>query len=151
MIRRVIQIDEEKCNGCGACANACHEGAISIVNGKAKLMRDDYCDGLGDCLPENFSPESGKIAEAVSSIVRYASSNTETELKSRVLFTEARNLVYQYVNEYSGLIKSKRLRIVERLAVIQLVQSIWAFPPLAENCDLDAFLSLCEKHRNKIF
>ena len=66
---------------------------------------------LGDCLPENFSPESGKIAEAVSSIVRYASSNTETELKSRVLFTEARNLVSQYVNEYSGLIKSKRLRL----------------------------------------
>ena len=51
MIRRIIQIDEEKCNGCGACAKACHEGAISMVNGKAKLMRDDYCDGLGDCLP----------------------------------------------------------------------------------------------------
>ena len=51
MLRRVIEIEEEKCNGCGACANACHEGAISIVNGKAKLMRDDYCDGLGDCLP----------------------------------------------------------------------------------------------------
>lgn len=98
-----------------------------------------------------FFARKRKIAEAVSSIVRYASSNTETELKSRVLFTEARNLVSQYVNEYSGLIKSKRLRIVERLAVIQLVQSIWAFPPLAENCDLDAFLSLCEKHRNKIF
>ena len=46
MIRRIIQIDEEKCNGCGACAKACHEGAISMVNGKAKLMRDDYCDGL---------------------------------------------------------------------------------------------------------
>ena len=51
MIRRVIQIDEEKCNGCGACASACHEGAIGMVNGKARLMRDDYCDGLGDCLP----------------------------------------------------------------------------------------------------
>ena len=51
MIRRVIQIDEDKCNGCGACANACHEGAIGMVNGKAKLLRDDYCDGLGDCLP----------------------------------------------------------------------------------------------------
>jgi Fe-S-cluster-containing hydrogenase component 2 len=51
MIRKVIQIDEEKCNGCGACASACHEGAIGMVNGKAKLMRDDYCDGLGDCLP----------------------------------------------------------------------------------------------------
>ena len=51
MIRKVIKIDEEKCNGCGVCANACHEGAIGMVNGKAKLLRDDYCDGLGDCLP----------------------------------------------------------------------------------------------------
>ena len=51
MIRRIINIDEEKCNGCGACAKACHEGAIGMVKGKAKLLRDDYCDGLGDCLP----------------------------------------------------------------------------------------------------
>ena len=51
MIRRIINIDEEKCNGCGLCAGACHEGAIGMVNGKAKLLRDDYCDGLGDCLP----------------------------------------------------------------------------------------------------
>ena len=51
MIRKIIHIDDEKCNGCGACANACHEGAIGMVNGKAKLLRDDYCDGLGDCLP----------------------------------------------------------------------------------------------------
>ena len=51
MERRIIEINEEKCNGCGACAAACHEGAIAMVNGKAKLMRDDYCDGLGDCLP----------------------------------------------------------------------------------------------------
>ena len=51
MIRRIITIDEEKCNGCGLCADACHEGAIGIVDGKAKLLREDYCDGLGDCLP----------------------------------------------------------------------------------------------------
>lgn len=51
MIRKIIKIDEEKCNGCGACVSACHEGAIGLVDGKAKLMRDDYCDGLGDCLP----------------------------------------------------------------------------------------------------
>ena len=51
MIRRIIEIDQDKCTGCGACAQACHEGAIAMVDGKAKLMRDDYCDGLGDCLP----------------------------------------------------------------------------------------------------
>ncbi len=51
MIRKIIRIDEEKCNGCGACAAACHEGAIEMVEGKARLTREDYCDGLGDCLP----------------------------------------------------------------------------------------------------
>lgn len=51
MIRKIIEIDADKCNGCGACAEACHEGAIAMVDGKARLMRDDYCDGLGDCLP----------------------------------------------------------------------------------------------------
>ena len=51
MLRKIIRIDEDKCNGCGACAAACHEGAIGMVEGKAKLLREDYCDGLGDCLP----------------------------------------------------------------------------------------------------
>ena len=51
MIRKIIKIDEEKCNGCGLCASACHEGAIDIINGKAKLVRENFCDGFGDCLP----------------------------------------------------------------------------------------------------
>lgn len=51
MVRKIIHIDEEKCNGCGICATACHEGAIDIIDGKAKLVREHFCDGLGDCLP----------------------------------------------------------------------------------------------------
>ena len=51
MFRKIIKINEEKCNGCGACAAACHEGAIQMIDGKARLTREDYCDGLGDCLP----------------------------------------------------------------------------------------------------
>ena len=51
MVRQIIHIDEEKCNGCGLCASACHEGAIEMVNGKAKLVRENFCDGFGDCLP----------------------------------------------------------------------------------------------------
>ena len=72
MIRKIIHIDEEKCNGCGACANACHEGAIDMVNGKAKLMRENFCDGFGDCLPscptgaitfeEREAPEYDEVA-----------------------------------------------------------------------------------------
>ncbi|MFQ7036173.1 MAG: ATP-binding protein, partial [Candidatus Borkfalkia sp.] len=66
MIRKIIKIDEEKCNGCGLCAAACHEGAIGMAGGKAKLLREDYCDGLGDCLPafSRESPSRLKRAEA---------------------------------------------------------------------------------------
>jgi MinD superfamily P-loop ATPase containing an inserted ferredoxin domain len=52
MIRKMVEINEEKCNGCGLCVNACHEGALQLIDGKAKLISDSYCDGLGDCLPE---------------------------------------------------------------------------------------------------
>ena len=77
MIRKIIQIDEEKCNGCGACATACHEGAIEIVNGKAKLIKDDYCDGLGDCLPH--CP-----MDAIHIIEREAADYDEVAVKARM-------------------------------------------------------------------
>ena len=75
MIRKIINIDEEKCNGCGACAGACHEGAIGMVNGKAKLLRDDYCDGLGDCLPA--CPKN-----AISFVMREAQAYDEKKVQN---------------------------------------------------------------------
>ena len=65
MIRKIIEIDKEKCNGCGLCAHACHEGAIGMVDGKATLLRDDYCDGLGNCLPVCPTGASQKLDDGV--------------------------------------------------------------------------------------
>lgn len=78
MIRKIIHINKEKCNGCGACAKACHEGAIGMVNGKAELLRDDYCDGLGDCLP-------ACPTNAISFVEREAEPYNEQAVKAAML------------------------------------------------------------------
>lgn len=80
MIRKIIHIDEEKCNGCGACANACHEGAIGMVGGKAKLLRDDYCDGLGDCLP---SCPTGAISFVEREVAEYNEAEVKKNLEKK--------------------------------------------------------------------
>ena len=85
MIRRIITIDEEKCNGCGLCADACHEGAIGIVQGKAKLLREDYCDGLGDCLPAcpmNAISFEEREAPAYNEAAVLAAKRAKEEVKS---------------------------------------------------------------------
>ena len=77
MVRKIIEINEEKCNGCGACASACHEGAIEMIDGKAKLTRDDYCDGFGDCLPN--CPTG-----AITFVEREAAAYDETAVKENM-------------------------------------------------------------------
>ena len=92
MIRKVIQIDEEKCNGCGICAGACHEGAIEVIGGKAKLVRDDFCDGLGDCLP---SCPQGAISFVEREAAAYDEAAVERNRQQKEAFAGGRRAAGQ--------------------------------------------------------
>lgn len=109
MIRKIINIDEEKCNGCGACVSACHEGAIGLIDGKAKLLRDDYCDGLGDCLP---TCPTG----AITFVQREAADYDEKAVIENKLKQQA-------ANHHNGCPGSRLSRIVHNHGVQKDVQS----------------------------
>ena len=125
MIRKIIRIDKDKCNGCGACADACHEGAIDIINQKAELVREHFCDGLGDCLPEcptgaisfeeREAPEYNE--EAVKEAQKKALQNWPVQIKlapvNAPYFNDARLLIaadctaYAYASFHQDFIRNK--------------------------------------------
>ena len=106
MKRKIIRIDEEKCNGCGLCAEACHEGAIGMVGGKAQLLRDDYCDGLGDCLP--VCP-----TDAISFEEREAAAYDEEAVKANMQKKHAQNQAHNHgggclSQAFNGMMKKEK-------------------------------------------
>ena len=103
MIRNIVHIDQDKCDGCGLCVSACHEGAIGIVNGRAQLLRDDYCDGLGDCLP-------ACPANAITIIQREAKDYDEAAVVRAIMIEPRRNLMSPCHHTAALLLKLNTLR-----------------------------------------
>lgn len=131
MIRKIIKIDEEKCNGCGLCAKACHEGAIGMADGKAKLMREDYCDGLGDCLPacptgaitfeEREAPAYDQAAVKAAQAQKAAHNKAADPLPCGCPGTQSRKIQRQAAEEFSEEIPGLKSRLSQWPVQIKLV------------------------------
>ena len=143
MIRKIITIDEEKCNGCGICARACHEGAIGIVDGKAKLLREDYCDGLGDCLPScPKNAISFEMREAPAYNKAAVMANMSLAEKIKFLMpkkhapaagcpgSQSRRIVHEEALEFEGKVPGRLSNFPVQIKLVPTVS------PLFEDADL---------------
>lgn len=138
MIRRIIKIDEEKCNGCELCVKACHEDAIGMINGKAKLLRDDYCDGLGDCLP---NCPTGAISFEEREALEYNEAEVKKNMAIKKALNEANNaehIAESHKKEQPCGCPGSHAKSINRAAVVSKnTEAIKS----EESCDMESKLS----------
>lgn len=146
MIRKIIEINTEKCNGCGLCVKACHEGAIGLVDGKAALLRDDYCDGLGDCLPTCPVNAISFVEREAEAYDHAAVMANKAKKEGGCVGTQARTFVWKEQAPVLGEAESRLMQwpVQIKLAPMQAPYFQGAFLLIAADCTAYAYASFHE-------